>query len=381
MHWLHVALVTELLATGALLYVPAWRTRFVTYHMAIRWWHLGTGAAWILLLCGSLPAVVRYARLLGGRPAIRRMVSRGHITWLYCACLAWAASGAMMADLHHFPLTWRGPATRVHDLLSVLLIPWASLHVAGILTRRWRHRLSRRFRMRGGHPNLSLPEDSHADFYRVRSLSRRQFLLYGGAAALAFLAGGLWKWFEPRLAPITSTVPERRGRFRLYNVAETTPNIRPGQYTLEVRGLVKKPATFTMAQLAAFPQVSMTRAFYCVSGWTVTNVTWSGVPLAQILQEVQPLPEARYMTVYSLDGVYFDSYTFEQFSKVDVLLAFQMDGAPLQPSQGGPCRIVFPALYGYKSVKWVGRIEFTADRKIGYWEQRGYDLNGELPLA
>ena len=52
-----------------------------------------------------------------------------------------------------------------------------------------------------------------------------------------------------------------------------------------------------------------------------------------------------------------------------------MDGKPLSRRHGCPARLVMPRMYGYKSVKWVTRIEVIDDdqRPIGYWEQRGYD--------
>jgi len=43
---------------------------------------------------------------------------------------------------------------------------------------------------------------------------------------------------------------------------------------------------------------------------------------------------------------------------------------------------VMPRMYGYKSVKWVERIELQAEAERGYWEQHGYDSNawiGKLP--
>jgi len=32
-----------------------------------------------------------------------------------------------------------------------------------------------------------------------------------------------------------------------------------------------------------------------------------------------------------------------------------------------------PAMYGYKSVKWVERVVVTREPVVGYWEERGYD--------
>ena len=54
------------------------------------------------------------------------------------------------------------------------------------------------------------------------------------------------------------------------------------------------------------------------------------------------------------------------------MLADRANDAPLTPDHGYPLRLVVPSMYGYKSVKWVDRIELIAGRHIGYWEKRGW---------
>jgi len=61
-----------------------------------------------------------------------------------------------------------------------------------------------------------------------------------------------------------------------------------------------------------------------------------------------------------------------------VLLAYEQDGRPLSRGHGAPARVVMPEMYGYKSVKWVERIELVADPQPGYWELRGYDTDAWL---
>jgi DMSO/TMAO reductase YedYZ molybdopterin-dependent catalytic subunit len=56
-----------------------------------------------------------------------------------------------------------------------------------------------------------------------------------------------------------------------------------------------------------------------------------------------------------------------------VLLAFELDGAPLRREHGAPVRVVMPEMYGYKNVKWVAKIDVVAAPEPGYWEVRGYD--------
>ncbi len=72
---------------------------------------------------------------------------------------------------------------------------------------------------------------------------------------------------------------------------------------------------------------------------------------------------------------YDDSLTHEQALLGDVMLALDMDGKPLSRPHGAPARVVMPQMYGYKSVKWVTRIEVRTDVLPGYWEQHGYDAD------
>ncbi len=55
-----------------------------------------------------------------------------------------------------------------------------------------------------------------------------------------------------------------------------------------------------------------------------------------------------------------------------VLLATHHDGEPLSPEHGGPLRAVVPKLYAWKACKWVVEVEFMAEDRLGFWEQRGY---------
>ena len=61
----------------------------------------------------------------------------------------------------------------------------------------------------------------------------------------------------------------------------------------------------------------------------------------------------------------------------DVLLAHSHDGKPLELEHGGPMRAVVPKRYGWKSAKWVNGLEFTAKDAPGFWEARGYHMNGD----
>jgi DMSO/TMAO reductase YedYZ molybdopterin-dependent catalytic subunit len=112
-----------------------------------------------------------------------------------------------------------------------------------------------------------------------------------------------------------------------------------------------------------------------VTGWTVDGVRWSGVRFAHLLDLVEPLPQARAVRFVSLEVPYDDSLTLDQARLPDVMLALDMDGAPLTRPHGSPVRMVIPEMYGYKGVKWLTRIELVDHQPTGYWEELGYDQN------
>ena len=57
------------------------------------------------------------------------------------------------------------------------------------------------------------------------------------------------------------------------------------------------------------------------------------------------------------------------------MIARHMGGAPISRAHGAPLRLVIPDMYGYKGVKWLSSITFTAEQAPGYWEVRGYDVD------
>ena len=69
---------------------------------------------------------------------------------------------------------------------------------------------------------------------------------------------------------------------------------------------------------------------------------------------------------------YSTNLSLEEAMKPDVLLVHTVDGAPLPPEHGGPCRMITPQLYAWKGAKWIRRITLTAEDRLGFWERRGY---------
>jgi DMSO/TMAO reductase YedYZ molybdopterin-dependent catalytic subunit len=209
---------------------------------------------------------------------------------------------------------------------------------------------------------------------------------YGRGAFLLLLGGGIsslaWATsVSGFLSPLTSAFSQLLGNifpvggWRIYTISGSMPIFDKNVWRLEVGGLVAKPRTFTYDELLALPRAHQTSDFHCVTGWTVHNVHWSGVRFADLLEHVEPLPQAKAIRFVSLEQPYDDSLTLGQFHLPDVMLALEMDGKPLSRPHGSPARVVIPEMYGYKGVKWLTRIEFVAHQPTGYWEGLGYDQN------
>ena len=60
-----------------------------------------------------------------------------------------------------------------------------------------------------------------------------------------------------------------------------------------------------------------------------------------------------------------------------MLFAYRHDSQPLEPDHGGPLRLVVPKRYGWKSAKWVNGLELLAEDAAGFWEARGYHMEGD----
>jgi DMSO/TMAO reductase YedYZ molybdopterin-dependent catalytic subunit len=97
--------------------------------------------------------------------------------------------------------------------------------------------------------------------------------------------------------------------------------------------------------------------------------------LQDLVAEAKPKAGAAWLRFISEEPGYHDTLSFDQAFLPDVMLAYNMDGKPMSSPHGSPTRVVMPQMYGYKSVKWVTRIEVRPDVLPGYWEQHGYDAD------
>ena len=213
-------------------------------------------------------------------------------------------------------------------------------------------------------------------------VGRRVFLGLLGLGAVGVVTGAAVQgWLERAVGPIVGRDPTGLGallpvgRFRFYTVTGDFPDRSRADYRLRVDGLVERPLDLSFADLTAMRRAEVTRDFQCVTGWRVTDVRWAGVRLRDLLAEAGPLADADAVRFVSFDGAYTESLTLHQARRDDVLVAYELEGEALSSDHGGPARLYVAPMYGYKSLKWLERIELTRDVEPGFWEQRGYDVD------
>ncbi|HVN69819.1 MAG TPA: molybdopterin-dependent oxidoreductase [Candidatus Binatia bacterium] len=154
-------------------------------------------------------------------------------------------------------------------------------------------------------------------------------------------------------------------------------------YRLVVDGAVDRPRAFDLGELYALPQQTQITRHDCVEGWSAIG-KWSGVRLSDLLDAVRPRDDARYAVFRCMDNdgagnLYYESLDLHQARHPQTLLALRLNDAPLDPDHGAPVRLRVPTQLGYKSAKWIARIELVGSfAKIysgngGYWEDEGYE--------
>ena len=137
--------------------------------------------------------------------------------------------------------------------------------------------------------------------------------------------------------------------------SEEYDTLRRGEfvdYRLIVGGLVANPWEFSYSELKALPKQEQITKHFCIQGWSGV-AKWGGVPMRQILDIVKPNPDARYAVFYSFaegadGGIYYDVHTIRNMRHRLTLLAYEMNGEPLNFLHGAPLRLRC-------EISWVSR--------------------------
>ncbi len=222
--------------------------------------------------------------------------------------------------------------------------------------------------------NGEVPQESWS-----KPIGRRTVLSVLGLGALGTLFGshvqaGISSLLDSLHAGGIASVLPGGGQFTIYTITSGYP-AAPPDYRLRVDGLVQNPLSLTVADLQTLPATRLTRDFQCVTGWVVNNVHWAGVRLVDLADHADVDTAASAFKLTSFDGLYTESLTIEQARETGAIAAYSMLGAPVTREHGGPVRLYVPDMFGYKSIKWLSRIELVTHAEPGYWEQNGYPVD------
>lgn len=187
---------------------------------------------------------------------------------------------------------------------------------------------------------------------------------------------------------LLSRITAQRDLFVLAHVG--VPRIDVKTWTLSINGLVRERATLSFDQIRQMPKKQV-EAFHQCAGYPsnpkiatrrVGNVVWGGVDLKTLLGSLGVLPEARFLWSYGFDsgayeGIRSDAYLkdcpLDRLEHGDVLLAYEINGEPLDPEHGFPLRLLVPGFYGTNSVKWLSRLHLADRRADGPFTTQLYN--------
>jgi DMSO/TMAO reductase YedYZ molybdopterin-dependent catalytic subunit len=148
-------------------------------------------------------------------------------------------------------------------------------------------------------------------------------------------------------------------------------------YVFLVRGMVEKEYQFSWQEILAMPKSRVNCRLTSVSGWSV-RADWEGIRWSDFLKQISVRPGTNHVRFSTVGGGYTTVVNCKDLESPRALLAYGVNGDPIEPEYGGPLRMVIPNLWGYKSCKWLGKINFIGQMEGGYWEDRGYTRSGTI---
>jgi DMSO/TMAO reductase YedYZ molybdopterin-dependent catalytic subunit len=180
------------------------------------------------------------------------------------------------------------------------------------------------------------------------------------------------------------------------------PVIDADSFRLTIDGLVGRPCSLGLDDLRRRPATTVRVTMECAGNgrarleprpvsqpWLVEAVgtaEWTGVPLRDVLAEVELDPSAVELVFTGADrGVergieqdYQRSLTIAEATRAEMLLAYEMNGQPLPPQHGFPVRLVAPGWYGMAHVKWLRNITAVSEPFTGFQHTVAYRFRQEV---
>ncbi|MCW5977707.1 MAG: molybdopterin-dependent oxidoreductase [Bryobacteraceae bacterium] len=175
-----------------------------------------------------------------------------------------------------------------------------------------------------------------------------------------------------------------------------TPAVDAATWRCEVRGLLDNPLALTLDDLRNMPAVEAPVTLECAGNgraafrprplgtqWVrgaVGTARWRGVRLRDVLERARLKPAAKHIVFDGADtGImkaadFIRSVPVEKCLQPDTILAYQMNGKPLETAHGFPLRLITPGWEGAASVKWLTTITAAAEEFDGPFMKRAYRI-------
>jgi len=174
------------------------------------------------------------------------------------------------------------------------------------------------------------------------------------------------------------------------------PDVDVEEWRLTVRG--EQELTLDLDDLKQRPRLELAVTMECAGNgrawldprptsqpWlleAVGTARWGGTLLRPLLEEAgwgKGAVEVLFTGLdRGIDGGIEQSYeralSLEEALRDEVLLAYEMNGAPLPPQHGFPLRLVVPGWYGMTSVKWLSEIDVLNEPFDGYQQAQAYRM-------
>jgi methionine sulfoxide reductase catalytic subunit len=163
--------------------------------------------------------------------------------------------------------------------------------------------------------------------------------------------------------------------------AQHATHFRSRPWKVEVAGEVKQPAAYDFDELLKpFTPVERVYRHRCVEAWSMV-VPWLGIPLAGIIDRLEPTSKAKYIEFTTLldpaqmpgqrrqvlDWPYVEALRLDEARHPLALIVTGLYGKPLPNQNGAPLRLVVPWKYGFKGGKSIVKIRFTDRQPMTTW--------------
>jgi len=169
--------------------------------------------------------------------------------------------------------------------------------------------------------------------------------------------------------------PSEVGNIKVNADIGLDPDENLDDWRLEVTPFgAKEPASkLTIAEVRTLPRREEIIDFKCVEGWS-TVTQFAGARLSDFTAKYAPGSErAQCVGMKTPDEEYYVGLDMPSAQHPQTLIAWEMNGQPINSDHGAPLRLVIPVKYGIKNIKRIGKIEYTDTRPNDYWAERGYD--------